>query len=180
MTYPMHRPIWTCQDAAAAFPMINDWLPRYDGHEGELADRLAEILVFRSCRRWHELEDRKPCPAKFEPVVILRWDDPVLLAPGLRVSHFEGCRKRTRPSGRGARFFADPTCLNPFGSLEAAQVFRRAFVERLPIWPKLPLWQEPDEVLERLLTPTHRLRRATGLLDLRTAPCAAATTARRL
>jgi hypothetical protein len=55
MTYPMHRPIWTFQDADAAFPMINDWLPRYDGHEGELADRLAEILVFRSCQRWHEL-----------------------------------------------------------------------------------------------------------------------------
>lgn len=101
MHYPLHRPIWNYQDASLAFQMIPEWLPYYDGHNGELAGRLTEILVFRACQRWHELEDRKACPPKFEPVVILNWDDSELLAPGKRVRNTNnGYIKRTRLSGR--------------------------------------------------------------------------------
>lgn len=64
--------------------------------------------------------------------------------------------------------------------MKAAKILRQALVERFPIWPKLPLWQEPEEVLERLLTPKHKLRRDAGLLDLLTNPCVPATSARRL
>lgn len=178
MSYPLHRPIWNYQDANLAFHMIPEWLPHYDGHHGELADRLAEIAVFRACQRWHELEDRKPCPTKFEPVLILKRDDPILLAPGMRVSNTNnGYIKRTRPSGRGSRFFADPIGLNPLGSMEAAKIFRQALVERFPIWPKLPLWQEPDQVLECMLTPIHRFRRDADLLARRTQPAPLANSA---
>lgn len=172
--YPLHQPIRSSEEATRALSTIAQ------GHiacatDTQLCDRLIEVVMFTAAQSWQELEGIKHCPSKFEPTLIVNFSDPFLVSPGYRVCNGPpGYIKRKRPSGPGARFFEQASCINLLGSMETALLFRSMTIQRMPQpWPPLRLWEGPEAVLDPWLTARHRLQRETS-------PAESATQSRRL
>lgn len=195
MDYPFDRPIRNHYEATLAAQSAYWWPAHTVEAIHPIGDRLIEIVAFRAEKLWQDTQGQTLLGVlTVESVLITMRFDPMLLAPVPSFSNFfPGGLKDPASSRWVPRFYDEASCLNLLGSMQMAELFRRTVGARFGLptgtselnhtsspWPTLPLWQGATVVLERMMTPDHRVRREAGLLELATDPAPHAPGQRRL
>lgn len=194
MDYPFDRPIRNYYEATLAVQSAYWWPAHTVEAIHPIGDRLIEIVAFRAEKLWQDTEGARLGVLTVESSLITLRHDPMLLAPWQGFSNvFPGGTKDPEASELLPRFYEEASCLNLLGSMQMAELFRQTMCHRFghPIgtselnhtsnpWPTLPLWKGSLGVLERMMTPDHRVRRDAGLLELDTDPAPHAPGQRRL
>lgn len=194
MDYPFDRPLRNHYEATLAAQSAYWWPAHTVGAIHPIGDRLIEIVAFRAEKLWRETHSAGPSTLSVEPAFITVLHDPMLFAPAGRPINFPPSSTMATPNmSDGTNFFDEASCLNLLGSMQMGALFRRTMGARFGLptgtselnhtsspWPTLPLWQGAQSVLERMMTPEHRVRRHAGLLELDTDPAPHAPGQRRL